>query len=62
MPLHVCFLVGAALFYGSFCLGIHVAVWHLCSSAVRESGKEERKHAGVKVSGAKREIGKSFRL
>lgn len=38
VPLHVCFLVGAAMFYGSFCSGIHVATWHLCSSAVRESG------------------------
>lgn len=38
VPLHVCFLVGAALFYGSFCLGIHIATWHLCSSAVEESG------------------------
>lgn len=38
VPLHVCFLVGAALFYGSFCFGIHVATWHLCSSAVKESG------------------------
>lgn len=62
VPLHVCFLVGAAMFYGSFCLGIHAATWHLCSSAVRESGQKKRKYTGAKASEAKREIRKGFRL